>query len=292
MVYTTHAQWDQQQLEPDHAVPISCHSHNDYWRRVPIISALEAGCIGVEADVWAYGGHLLIGHTRESLSPDRTFSSLYIEPLVQLLQQTNGARSGTVHEKHAVGLFATDPTQTMVLLVDFKAAPDRIWPLFQRDLKALRDRGWLSYSQDGHVHMRPITIVVTGEIRRDAVIEEEISQCQDVFFDAPLRDLQGDFFHAQNSFWASSSFRRVVGHLFIGTLKDKHIETIRRDVNEAHSRGLKLRYWGLPGWPRSRRDTVWKALREEGVDIINVDDVKGAAGSGHLYRSPERATVA
>ncbi|KAL8947372.1 MAG: hypothetical protein Q9222_006338 [Ikaeria aurantiellina] len=32
--------------------PIPCHSHNDYWRRVPLYDALAAGCTGVEADVW------------------------------------------------------------------------------------------------------------------------------------------------------------------------------------------------------------------------------------------------
>ncbi|KAJ8105032.1 hypothetical protein OPT61_g10427 [Boeremia exigua] len=32
--------------------PIPCHSHNDYWRRVPLYDALRWGCTGVEADVW------------------------------------------------------------------------------------------------------------------------------------------------------------------------------------------------------------------------------------------------
>ncbi|KAL9010763.1 MAG: hypothetical protein Q9173_004342, partial [Seirophora scorigena] len=32
--------------------PIACHSHNDYWRRVPLYDALAAGCTGVEADIW------------------------------------------------------------------------------------------------------------------------------------------------------------------------------------------------------------------------------------------------
>ena len=35
--------------------PIPCHSHNDYWRRVPLYDALRWGCTGVEADVPAAG---------------------------------------------------------------------------------------------------------------------------------------------------------------------------------------------------------------------------------------------
>jgi hypothetical protein len=30
---------------------VQCHSHNDYWRKVPLFDALTAGCVGVEADM-------------------------------------------------------------------------------------------------------------------------------------------------------------------------------------------------------------------------------------------------
>ena len=44
-------------------VPKKCHSHNDYWRSVPLFSALAAGCTSVEADVWlAEDGALLVSH--------------------------------------------------------------------------------------------------------------------------------------------------------------------------------------------------------------------------------------
>ena len=45
-------------------VPKKCHSHNDYWRPVPLYSALAAGCTSVEADVWlAENGELLVSHS-------------------------------------------------------------------------------------------------------------------------------------------------------------------------------------------------------------------------------------
>lgn len=69
--------------------PIPCHSHNDYWRRVPLFDAIHAGCVSVEADVWLFKGRedLYVGHDTASLTPDRTFASLYIDPLVQLLDK-------------------------------------------------------------------------------------------------------------------------------------------------------------------------------------------------------------
>lgn len=69
--------------------PIPCHSHNDYWRRVPLFDAIHAGCISVEADVWLFKDRedLYVGHDTASLSPERTFASLYISPVVELLDK-------------------------------------------------------------------------------------------------------------------------------------------------------------------------------------------------------------
>lgn len=55
--------------------PIPCHSHNDYWRKVPLFSALQAGCISVEADVWLQKNELYVGHSTSSLTSNRTFKS-------------------------------------------------------------------------------------------------------------------------------------------------------------------------------------------------------------------------
>lgn len=46
----------------------------------------------------------------------------------------------------------------------------------------------------------------------------------------------------------------------------------------AHAKGIMLRYWDQPGWPISTRNGIWRQLKSEGVDIINVDDLEGAAG--------------
>ena len=70
-------------------LPVPCVSHNDYWRRVPLFAALHSGCSSVEADVWLLDGEdeLLIGHNTASLTRERTFRSLYIDPLVELLDK-------------------------------------------------------------------------------------------------------------------------------------------------------------------------------------------------------------
>jgi hypothetical protein len=70
--------------------PMPCHSHNDYRRNVPLFDALHAGCTSVEADVWLTGNgtELYVGHHRHSLSRGRTLRSLYLDPLINMLNGT------------------------------------------------------------------------------------------------------------------------------------------------------------------------------------------------------------
>ena len=57
--------------------PIPCHSHNDYWRRVPLYDALRWGCTGVEADVWLFDEDLYVG----GCSPQRRRSRCTGQPV-------------------------------------------------------------------------------------------------------------------------------------------------------------------------------------------------------------------
>ena len=50
---------------------------------------MSYGVISVEADVWLVNGTLYIGHEIQALTPNRTFDGLYIEPLVQILTNSN-----------------------------------------------------------------------------------------------------------------------------------------------------------------------------------------------------------
>jgi hypothetical protein len=265
--------------------PVPCHSHNDYWRRVPLFSALYAGCTGVEADVWLRaGGELLVGHDRASLQSHRTFRSLYVDPLVDILSRQNANSSqspdGSATPPH--GVFDVDPSQTLVLLVDLKTNGAETWPWVMRQLAPLRERGWLSYwdGGDGQFHSRPITVVGTGNTPFDQVVVDGGANrtYRDSFFDAPLDRLADSPYDATNSYYASVNFFRAVGTVWWrgGEPSARQLEKIRAHLREAHSRGLKARYWGLPSWPIHVRNRLWEVLVQEGVDMLNVDDLDGA----------------
>ncbi|KAH8733262.1 hypothetical protein BGZ61DRAFT_528569 [Ilyonectria robusta] len=259
-------------LRSCHASPIPCSSHNDYWRKKPLHSALLAGCIGVEADVWAFQDELFVSHDRSRLATDRTLSTLYIDPLVRILQDRNSATGAALPTQ---GVYGIDPNQTLVLLVDIKANPVAAWPLLLENLEPLRKRGWLSHIKNGSLIQGPITVVGTGKTRVEQV---EANPSRDVFLDAPLAKLNKGTYNKINSYYASVSFRRSIGLVGPRGLRQSQLLKVRNQIKEAHSLGLKVRYWSLPSWPLPKRNQLWDVLVNEGLDILHVDDVIGVRG--------------
>lgn len=316
-------------------MPIQCHSHNDYWRPIPLKSALRAGCTGVEADVWLFKERseedLYVGHSRASLTQQRTFRSLYIDPLVEILERQNP--NTTLHpvlDTPRNGVFDTDGSQTLVLLVDFKTDGQELWSYVSEQLEPLRKRQYLTHFNGTDVVEGPVTVVVTGNAPFNKVVENH--RYRDMFFDAPLELLgrlappdedvstwntyndteeatylthytelttslrtpvgevktsnQGQghsgaapknpaIYTPANSYYASVSFVRAVG-IPLPYLSRDQKNRIRQQIRGAHKQGLKVRYWDTPGWPRGLRNYIWRVLVEEGVDYLNVDDLRGA----------------
>ncbi|KAI9765718.1 MAG: Altered inheritance of mitochondria protein 6 [Geoglossum simile] len=305
-------------------IPIPCHSHNDYWRRVPLFSALRRGLISVEADVWLFDNELYVGHDTSSLTRNRTLSSLYINPLVDILSKQNPSTEFTDNNTRN-GVFDTDPGKSLVLLIDVKTNGRETWPHVVAQLEPLRKRNWLTVFDGTSVVPGPVTIVGTGNAPFNLVTANQTYR--DYFFDAPLdsmwedpsgqlskimawddSELAGeekfadrpfqlppsrkrstsddgnapiapllDIYNTTNSYYASASFGDTVGRMWRGHLTDQQLNIIRGQIQGAHRRGLKARYWDLPNWPIGMRNRVWNILVREGIDILNVDDLKDAS---------------
>jgi hypothetical protein len=50
---------------------------------------LSFGVASIEADVWLVDGTLMIGHERAALTKARTFDSLYVQPLLTIINNAN-----------------------------------------------------------------------------------------------------------------------------------------------------------------------------------------------------------
>ncbi|KGO76703.1 hypothetical protein PITC_090570 [Penicillium italicum] len=274
----------------NHAViPVPCNSHNDYWRHVPLRSALRAGCTSVEVDIWPWEHQILVGHSRYTVLRG-TLQSLYLDPLLKMLDKYNAPLSRKwpkVTSQEKVGLFPYDPKQTLTLLIDCKPEDDRTWPLLVEQLSPLREKGYLTHFNGSDVIYGPITVVVSGDASFHHILEN--TTYRDVFYDAPLGNLTfptettaGDnkpldsTYNPSNSYYASADFRKTIGSLSLGRLSDVQLATLRSQIHAAHELGLKVRYWGTPTWPIGLRNHIWHVLVHEGVDVLNTDDLRGA----------------
>lgn len=265
-------------------IPKSFHSHNDYWRPVPFYSALSVGAISVEADVWLYNGTLHVGHEESALTNERTFDSLYIQPILSVLTAQNPnstfLTAGTTYN----GVYDTDSGQTLYLFVDVKTDGATTFPFVVEALQPLRDAGYLTTVNGTTVTAGPVTVVGTGNTPLDQV--QGVSP-RDYFWDAPIPTLNTTYANITSdvSPIASTDFAVQFPDVVSNEgLNETQLALLQSQVAVAHAKGIKLRYWDLPGWPIGTRNGVWRCLWDNGVDILNVDDLEGVAnfwdGSG------------
>ena len=291
------------------AQPVPCHSHNDYWRPRPLLDALAVGCSSVEADVWLFDDQLYIGHSLASVDRNKSLRSMYLDPLIDLLGSRTAPETAHSPASAKPSIFDQQPSQTVVLLVEFKNNGLEAFQRLNQDLEPFRAKGYLTY-HDGEGRVNgPITVVVTGqEAPFDFILDN--STRRDVFLDAPLqrlwqtprfplsdsdeRTFEMDYgsamadglqpavkshepYNDENSFYASASFRSAVGYVWRGHLSPRQVRIIRGQINGARRRGLKVRYWDTPAWPIELRNHIWHVLSKEGADVLSVDDVEGCA---------------
>jgi len=230
--------------------------------------------MSVEADVWAFEGQLLVAHKRDSLSPSHTLQSLYLDPLYRMLADKN---NDTEDSGSPRGVYDIDPLQELVLLIDVEACPQRAWPLLNAALQPLRERKWLTISENVTLTQGPITVLVTGSLPAYLVESDIETASQGVFLDAPLLEIDSGKYNSPNAYWASTSHRRLLDSAYRNhrhRVSREKVETyMKHAIDLAHARSLKARCWGLPRAGFGRPDDTWHNLMALGMDVVNVDNL-------------------
>lgn len=288
------------------------HSHNDYWRDMPLISSLLKGVQSVEADIWAFDESfsqnkfvapatvpetttntslvqefgpetIYVGHDLNYLNQSWTLSNLYLDPLFSLLENANPRYnnpkvSGDL-EPHGVWYGAA--ASTLYLFLDTKLDANTTYTLVKPLLRKFIDNDYLTYYNESASEwvMGPLTIVLTGNLPEEMVKAEETRY---VSLDGKL-----DFFNqtstteslqdiARYSVIASASFAKLFG----GSENMKHNDfneteksILNTTINKAHEFGLKTRIWEHTNWPIYLRDSQNEDLVAMGTDLLNIDDL-------------------
>ncbi|CEL01316.1 hypothetical protein ASPCAL00902 [Aspergillus calidoustus] len=110
-----------------HAIPVWCHSHNNYTRAAPFHSAIKVGSVSVGADIWLSEDDLLVRHNRFTLHPAVTLRSLYLDLLLDILEKHNPRSSNLqlvqLDGRELAGVFANNPLWSPVTVVGSRVAP-------------------------------------------------------------------------------------------------------------------------------------------------------------------------
>lgn len=229
-------------------------AHRDDEHPRPLFDALDAGFRHVELDVWYLFGRLLVAHDPQDLRPRRTVRSLYLEPLVEALER--GSVDGSV---------------PIWIYIDVKTGPRGAHLATERLGQAYR--AWVATAgqQDDE---RPIRFVLTGN--RPAMSTLTATPSAVCHYDGRLRDLSS----ARDARWMPlisddwTKFSRWRGE---GPIPDADLAHLREVVAATRDAGQALRFWATPEQPGPARERVWSTLLEEGVTLLNTDDLQGLA---------------
>lgn len=166
------------------------HSHNDYWRTLPVFDALMHGVNSIEADIWlnnSYVNHvsddidtddessnhktmLAVGHNKDYLDPiHRNLENLYINPLQILLDEVNQMREKTTEKLN--GLFHTDTGMPTILYIDFKQPElsETVYDILVNEYLGTPDfQKYLTYKdqETNQIVFNPLIIILTGDYPR------------------------------------------------------------------------------------------------------------------------------
>jgi hypothetical protein len=226
------------------------HAHNDYQHARPLLDALERGYASIEADVWLVDGRLLVAHARDSVVADRTLERLYLAPLRDALRHDTSGR-----------YTAAAP---LVLLIDIKSNAESTYAVLDPLLRRYADvlTSFAGERREAH----PVLAVLSGN-RPIATVRA--ARERTAALDGRLPDLvDGHAPPAAVMPLVSASWDDVTKWRGDGPVPPKARAAVARAVARAHAQGRWLRFWGTPDDER-----VWQLLYDDGVDLLNADDL-------------------
>ena len=225
------------------------HSHNDYWRDRPLLDALQRGFKSVEADVFLVDGALLVGHSRNELSPAKTLESLYLKPLQNIVQQNK-----KIYRQQS----------SMFLYIDFKTEGKALYEQLVPVLVQYRSL-LVQPQQKGRKGM--VKVILTGNYPQEMVLADKQRL---VFLDGKVealpQKLNPTFFPVVNGNWAS--FFTWKGE---GNIPPAEARKLAAWNSHAQQNGQQIRFWNMPEKSKDQVQNIWQELLKYPSVLIGTD---------------------
>lgn len=231
------------------------HAHNDYQHKRPLQDALEHGFCSIEVDIHLRNNELYVAHDYREIKPNRTLTTLYLEPLREI-----------IHQNH--GWIFPDKTP-ITLLIDIKTNKEATYRRLCQILSKYRD--FLTTFTPSGVHHRAVTIIISGNRPLKMMLKEKVRYAG---YDGRLEDLSSRL-PLEIMPLISENAWKIIPSTKLGIIREAEFNKLKQIVDTAHQAGRKVRLWSTPDNPSVYRTQVWNRLLSIGVDYINTDDLGG-----------------
>lgn len=292
-----------------HIKPI--HSHNDYWRKTPLLDGLLLGVVSIEGDIWHFNksytvsetttettqkfrdDEIYVGHNQVYLDSKSTLDSLYLDHLYRLLSSSNKEFSEPILENFdsKFSVFYDSPETPLFFWLDLKTDGHELYSLLKKYLERFIEKDFLQYYHGPSSTHKPgpVILTLTGDVPWDQLEKETNSkEKRYVYADCPLAKFTEDLSDEEWKKYeklcvlASGSLQELLGDKLYfrairGDLQKEEQEILKGYFDRARAHGIKTRIWGGVDWPIHVRDSHWKTLWNIGIDLINADDLAAAA---------------
>ncbi|HEV7379496.1 MAG TPA: phosphatidylinositol-specific phospholipase C/glycerophosphodiester phosphodiesterase family protein [Dyadobacter sp.] len=218
------------------------HSHNDYEQLTPFKAAYKQQFGSIEADLFLVNDSLYAAHNRADIKPERTFSKLYLHPILQEIKNNNGQ------------IYAQQDL-TLQLLIDLKTPAEETLAALVKILKPYES----ILAPKGSVK-----IVVSGNTPAP---EAFVKYPPFIFFDG-RPEIQYTSQQLTRIGLISQAFQKFSKWNGEGELPEKDKKALSKVIAQVHQQNKKIRFWATP-------DNIhtWKTMMNLNVDYLNTDKV-------------------
>jgi glycerophosphoryl diester phosphodiesterase len=220
------------------------HSHNDYEQEKPFWLAFDAEFGSIEADLYLINDSLLVAHDLKDINPERSFTKLYLNPILSEIKKNNGS----VYK---------NKNKTLQLLIDLKTPAEPTLKALVQLLEPFKN------------HFAPtggsVIILVSGSTPNPENFSQYPPYIQ--FDGRPEKTYTSA--DLKRIGLISQSFQKYTRWIGEGELPKKDREKLIDVIEETHKKGKKIRFWATP-------DNIhaWKTLMQLNVDFLNTDRIQ------------------
>ncbi|HEV7347777.1 phosphatidylinositol-specific phospholipase C/glycerophosphodiester phosphodiesterase family protein [Telluribacter sp.] len=222
------------------------HSHNDYAQDQPFRMAYNLQYGSIEADLIFRNDTLYTAHDLQDVSPNRTFSSLYLQPILAEIKKNGGS-------------IYKDKNKQLQLLIDFKTPAAPTMAALIKELAPYADL---------LVPNGTVKIVISGNTPAPSAFNQYPEY---IFFDGrPTVAYSPE--QLERIGLISQTFQMYSRWTGSGNLPEADRIKLQQIIEQAHRQGKKFRFWAAPDTPEG-----WSTLMTLGADYINTDKIVGLA---------------